>query len=246
MLHAECYGTGMDELTAAVTENGFAVIPGVLSPLRVEEVIDAVEVASVATAGKGGTRNLLDRVPGIRDLAEVDPIRGLVERVLGRNPFAARAILFDKTPTTNWKVPWHQDLTISVEARLDVAGFGPWTVKEGVVHVQPPTAILESMLAVRIHLDDCGEDNGPVRVIPGSHRRGRLTMEQIQAAQSESPIVTCPVGSGGVLLMRPLLLHASSAAVSPAHRRVIHIEFSSTELPGGLLYAGVCRRRNSQ
>jgi len=193
-----------------------------------------------------GIRNLLDRVPSVRDLAELDPIRALVERVLGGNAFASRAILFDKTPTTNWKVPWHQDLTISVEARLDVAGFGPWTVKEGVVHVQPPVAILESMLAVCIHLDDCGEDNGPIRVIPGSHRRGRLTMEQVQTAQSESPIFSCPVASGGVLLMRPLLLHASSAAVSPVHRRVIHIEFGSTELPGGLRYAGVCPRRNSQ
>jgi len=230
----------------SVAENGFAVIPSVLSRFQVGALIDAVEVANGPTAGKGGIRNLLERVPSVRDFADVDPIRALVEHLLGRNAFASRAILFDKTPTTNWKVPWHQDLTISVEARLDVAGFGPWTVKEGVLHVQPPIAILESMLAVRIHLDDCSEDNGPIRVIPGSHRRGRLTMEQIQTAQSESPSVPCPVGSGGVLLMRPLLLHASSAAVSPGHRRVIHIEFGSTDLPGGLRYAGVCPRRNSQ
>jgi ectoine hydroxylase-related dioxygenase (phytanoyl-CoA dioxygenase family) len=233
----------MDGVMTAVAENGFAIVPAVLSPSQIGELM--VDVENIESAGKGGIRNLLDRVPRVRDLAEVDPIRSLVERVLGSSAFASRAILFDKTPTTNWKVPWHQDLTISVEARADVAGFGPWTVKEGVVHVQPPIAILESMLAVRIHLDDCGEDNGPIRVIPGSHRRGRLTMEQIQTAPSESPVLSCPVGPGGVLLMRPLLLHASSAAVSPAHRRVIHIEFGSTELPGGLRYAGVCPRRSS-
>jgi ectoine hydroxylase-related dioxygenase (phytanoyl-CoA dioxygenase family) len=149
-------------------------------------------------------------------------------------PSPLSGTLFDKTPDANWKVPWHQDLSIAVQQKIPIDGFGPWSVKAGVVHVQPPAAILETMLAVRIHLDDCNEENGPVRVIPGSHQHGRLTAEQIRTIPSTVPSISCPVGRGGVLLMRPLLLHASSASQSPHHRRVIHIDFASGELPSGL------------
>ena len=114
-------------------------------------------------------RNLLARVPKVREFAEFAIIRRLVEPILGPHAFPSRAILFDKTPGANWKVPWRQDLTIAVQNKADVDGFGPWTIKEGLHHVQPPTEILENMLAVRIHLDECSEDNGPVRVVPGSH-----------------------------------------------------------------------------
>lgn len=107
--------------------------------------------------------------------------------------------------------------------------------KAGVLHVQPPVSVLESMLAVRIHLDDCGKSNGPVRVIPGSHLQGRLSTDQIHRF-SERPATSCTVAAGGVLLMRPLLLHASSASYLPRHRRVIHLEFASGALPGGLTW----------
>ena len=133
----------------------------------------------------------------------------------------------------NWKVPWHQDLTIEVRKKLDVSGFGPWSTKAGVVHVQPPASTLENMLAVRIHLDDCDESNGPLRVIPGSHRLGRLTSEQILRIAAQ-PAVRCTVPAGGVMLMRPLLVHASSACRDPRHRRVIHLEFAAGALPAGL------------
>jgi ectoine hydroxylase-related dioxygenase (phytanoyl-CoA dioxygenase family) len=142
-------------------------------------------------------------------------------------------LLFDKPPEANWKVPWHQDLTIAVKEKRDTPGFGPWSIKAGVLHVQPPVAVLETMLAVRIHLDDCDESNGPLRVIPGSHLLGRLSTEQIRE-MSAPPAVSCTVEAGGALLMRPLLLHASSASRSPLHRRVIHIEFASCDLPGEL------------
>lgn len=182
---------------------------------------------------KGGVRNLLG-LPSVSQVANSLSIRSLVEPVLGESAFPVRATLFDKTPGANWKVPWHQDLSIAVQARIDVDGFGPWSIKAGVVHVQPPASVLETMLAVRIHLEDCGEENGPLRVIPGSHQQGRLSAEQVQTIVGMATSVNCPVRCGGALLLRPLLLHASSASTSPMHRRVIHVDFASTELPAGL------------
>ena len=129
---------------------------------------------------------------------------------------------------------WHQDLTIAVRERHEVPGFAFWSEKAGVMHVQPPVSILENMLAVRLHLDDCGPDNGPVRVLPGSHRHGRIAESEIPAWRQRVAEVVCTVPRGGVLLMRPLLLHASSPAVSPSRRRVVHIEYAADGLPGGL------------
>jgi ectoine hydroxylase-related dioxygenase (phytanoyl-CoA dioxygenase family) len=215
---------------------GFAIIPMVLAATEVDALLLAVETVSLpeANAARGGVRNLIERVPKVRELAASSAIRSLVESILGKEAFAVRGIFFDKTPEANWKVPWHQDLTIAVAEKRPVPGFGPWTVKDGVQHVQPATEVLEGMLAVRIHLDECGPDNGPVRVLPGSHLNGRLGAEQIQTWQEKAPAFSCVVGRGGVLLMRPLLLHASSAANSANHRRVIHLEFATSGLPDGL------------
>jgi ectoine hydroxylase-related dioxygenase (phytanoyl-CoA dioxygenase family) len=153
-----------------ITEAGFAIFPNALSPAEVDNLLAAVE--RVNNPGRGGIRNLLDRMPEVRALTRSPSIRRLVEPILGEHSFAARGILFDKTPEANWKGPWHQDLTIAVQDRIEATGFGPWTIKEGVDHVQPPTGILESMLAVRIHLDDCNEKHGPHKVIAGSHQMG--------------------------------------------------------------------------
>jgi ectoine hydroxylase-related dioxygenase (phytanoyl-CoA dioxygenase family) len=145
-------------------------------------------------------------------------------------------LLFDKTPDANWKVAWHQDLTIAVRERIDVPGYGPWSVKGGVVHVQPPTAVLEQMLAVRVHVDACGPENGPLRVLPGSHREGRLSQSEVDLRVKEGEPVRCAIARGGVLAFRPLLLHSSSQAAEPARRRVVHFEFAAAELSGGLAW----------
>jgi ectoine hydroxylase-related dioxygenase (phytanoyl-CoA dioxygenase family) len=140
---------------------------------------------------------------------------------------------FNKTRSSNWKVVWHQDLTIAVRERRDVDGFGPWTMKAGVLHVQPSAEVMGSILSIRLHLDDSGLDNGPLRVIAGSHREGRLSAKQIGGWEKENS-VTCTVPKGGALVMRPLVLHASSACAIPKSRRVIHLEFATAELPHGL------------
>jgi ectoine hydroxylase-related dioxygenase (phytanoyl-CoA dioxygenase family) len=121
-----------------------------------------------------------------------------------------------------------------VKQRIDVAGFGPWSVKAGVRHVQPPVRVLENMLTVRVHLDDCGPDNGPLNVLPGSHAAGVLKAAEIESWRRNQAPMSCVARAGDAVLMRPLLLHASSVALRPGHRRVIHIEFAGTDLPGGL------------
>ena len=185
------------------------------------------------TPTQAGIRNLLELVPSIRTLAQSPEIRSLVTPILGERAHVVRGIFFDKQPTANWKVPWHQDLTIAVKNRLEIPDFHPWSVKAGIPHVRPPVAILEQMLTVRIHLDRTDESNGALKVIPGSHLQGRLTAPEIDRWK-QSPAISCNCQAGGILLMRPLLLHASSIAISPNHRRVIHLEYASQPLPSGL------------
>ena len=161
----------------------------------------------------------------------------MAETVLGGGAFVTRAILFDKTPDANWSVPYHQDGTIAVRNQVPVAGFGPWSTKDGVMHVQPPARVLERMVTIRIHVDPCGASNGPLTVLPGSHARGFLTDAEIASWKSAVAPVVCTADAGVAVVMRPLLLHASPKALTPAHRRVIHLEFAEGPLPGGLEWA---------
>ena len=179
-----------------------------------------------------GVRNLLEICPAVRKLA-IDPrIRRLVTPVLGEPAFAVRAIFFDKASDANWSLFWHQDNVISVCERADAPGFVGWSRKAGVWQVQPPADVLAGMMAIRVHLDDSRADNGPLRVLPGSHRFGWI--EGLEARKQRVPEVICTVGCGGIVAMRPLLLHASAGSDSADRRRVIHLEFANAELPHGL------------
>lgn len=217
------------DLALAVERDGWAVTPPVVPQLEIDRLL--TELAPLASADRGGVRNVLETSPAVRALSTSPAVRSVAEAVLGLGCFAVRAILFDETPQANRKVVWHQDVTIAVRARASVAGFGPWSEKEGVPHVQPPVELLERMLAVRVHLDDRGAENGPVRVLPGSHRVGRLSGEAIDAWRAGATPVDCLAERGGVLAFRPLILHASSPAERAGHRRVVHVEFASEELP---------------
>jgi len=119
-------------------------------------------------------------------------------------------------------------------------GFGPWSSKEGVTHVQPPVGVLERMVSVRLHLDDCAASNGPLRVIPGSHASGRLSVAEIAAIRAREPECVCVARAGDLLVLRPLLLHASSAATAPGHRRVLHVEYACEPLPAGMDWFEQC------
>ena len=178
-------------------------------------------------------RNLLHASPRVAQLARSATLLSLVKKFGRASVFPVRAIFFDKTPAANWLVPWHQDLAIAVAKRIETPGFTGWSVKDGAPHVLPPREILDSMITVRLHLDDCTFDNGALKVIPGSHADGVLAdAEYAQWKQRDS--VICEVPKGGVLLMHPLLLHASAPATNPNHRRVLHLEYATTELPNGL------------
>ena len=215
-----------EELANTVEWDGFAIIPRCLDNSLIKRLSGSLDDTQY------GQRNLL-REPVIQELARSQEVRRVITPVLGPNSFAVKGILFNKTEKSNWKVPWHQDLTITVKERIEAEGFGPWTIKGGVVNVQPSENVLRGILAIRIHLDANDHHNGPLRVIPGSHKLGRLTAEQI-AKWDKSESVKCLVPRGGALLMRPLLLHASSASLLPKSRRVIHLEYSSADLPNGL------------
>ena len=220
------YGEGM--LKEIVAENGFSVIDSFVSDNVVETLLSAV--TNELGSDRAGTRQLHQRVPAIGTFLRSPALVTLIQKLLPGG-FAVRSIFFDKTPETNWRVAWHQDLSICVNERHDAAGFSAWSMKESIHHVRPPTGILERMLTVRLHLDDCDEENGPLRVIPGSHRKGRLSSEEIAAWRNKGPIETCVVPRGGAVIMKPLLLHSSSPATNPSHRRVLHIEFASEALP---------------
>ena len=225
--------------------NGFAIVENVITQEGVSSFIETLsplqeEVAQVS----GGIRNLMRRSPAIAELAQSDAIRTLVTPILGPEIFPVRAIFFDKTPEANWKIPWHQDVTIAVKGRKECEGYGPWSVKAGVLHVQPPAAVSEQMLSVRIHLDDCPASNGALRVIPGSHRLGKLRHAETDLVVAENESVTCEVDTAGALIMRPLLLHASSESNSAnelTHRRVIHLDYASTSLPCGMAWYETAR-----
>ena len=207
-------------------ERGYALVHNAVA----RAVLDNVE--SKVDCQHAGQRNLLS-VTAIRELASSKLIHELVDPVLGPNTFAVRSILFNKQPGANWKVVWHQDCVVAVRQKRTVSGWGPWSVKEGVHHVRPPAELLARMVSLRIHLDDCGALNGPLRVLPGSHRHKILSDEQRLRWPKENA-VTCVADRGDAILMRPLLLHASSAAAVPTNRRVIHIEFAAEDLPDGM------------
>lgn len=218
-----------EEQRRALDADGFA---------RVDDLVRAPVLSELAAAFRdelvrAGRRDGL-RLDAVRALAAAEPIRAVVRMVLGPQAFAIRATLFDKTMASNWLVEWHQDATVAVRARRDVPGFTAWSVKAGVAHARAPADVLASMLALRVEVDGTDAARGPLRVVPGSHRHGLLGAAAIARVVAATPAVECHVPAGGALLMRPLLLHASSRAAGPGHRRVVHLEFAAGELPGGL------------
>lgn len=209
---------------------GYGAIPGAFSPMEAARLIGLIPSLN----GQAGTRRLLDH-SWCWELAGDPRVAQLVASILGSNARPIRAILFDKAPGRNWNLGWHQDTKIALrQARPQTPGYSGWTTKEGCAHALPPVQVLESCVAVRIHLDDCPSENGPLQVIPGSHLLGirpEPTEEEVRRA------VTLTASQGDVIWMRPLVFHGSPKAEKAGHRRVIHIEFSSAELPEGLDWA---------
>lgn len=204
---------------------GYEIVPEVIAPAQRDEAAEALgEVNHECRRG-------ILAIPSVARLARSARLVDLMSSKLAAPAFPVRAIFFNKSPLGSWVVPWHQDVTIAVKARAEVPGYGPWSLKEGVTHVQPPLEILEQMLTLRLHLDDCDEENGALKVIPSTHRLGRLGARQIGFLRDRQAATLCRARAGDALLMRPLLLHASGHSRSERHRRVVHIEYATCRLP---------------
>lgn len=223
-------------MTPEFLSNGFSVHHGQLSEDNLHSLEQALETFRQDKTA-AGVRNLLSRCEAIHQLAVTGAIYQLAGVLLGAAPQPVRGILFDKTPESNWYVTWHQDLSIPVNAKSELPGYGPWSIKDDVVHVQPPAAILEQMVSLRIHLDDCDEQNGAIKFIAGSHLHGVLDRDAIEQWKEQHRETICPAVRGDIIAMRPLILHASSAAKAPRRRRVLHLEYATAELPTGLDWA---------
>lgn len=189
-------------------------------------------------ADQAGIR--ISGVAGLRAfLAPDGSIGSIAERVLGPLSRPVRAILFDKTAVTNWSLAWHQDRTICVRRRIEVDGFGPWTIKGGLHHVAPPFDLLTRMVTLRVHLDDVPATNAPLLIAPGSHREGLVPVAKITEVVRRRGTQACVAEAGDVWLYSTPILHASEAAIDPVHRRVLHLDFAAEDLPGGLEWLGV-------
>ncbi|HEX3152382.1 MAG TPA: phytanoyl-CoA dioxygenase family protein [Gemmataceae bacterium] len=219
--------------------DGFALLSGVFSDVDCDRLLadwaDACRIGDdglmrSAAGTVYGARNILDRWAGAVEMIRQPLMMNSLRALLG-DPFGlVRVLYFDKPPGESWALPWHKDLAIAVrDNSLASSHFERPTVKYGVPHVEAPVWLLEQMLTARVHLDEVTDENGPLRVLPGSHVGGKKA-----GSVANEVRITC--GRGDMLLMRPLLSHCSGHARegTSRHRRIMHFEFSSVvELPDG-------------
>jgi len=177
--------------------------------------------------------------PALPALLAIGPIHAIAAYHLGPLAQPVRAILFDKTPATNWSLGWHQDRTIAVRARADVPGYGPWSTKQGIQHVEPPFKITEAMVTLRLHLDDAPTANAPLLIAPGSHRLGRIPEDAIADTVARYGTLACLADAGDVWSYATPILHASGAAQGEHRRRVLQVDYAATALPEPLVWLGL-------
>jgi ectoine hydroxylase-related dioxygenase (phytanoyl-CoA dioxygenase family) len=221
--------------------NGFTTVDNIYTTDEIDSILLHINNANTdrdtfrKSSDLFAIRQFLKEIPAVFDKVFNDNLKTLLTELLGDKYFVVKSIYFDKPQTSNWYVSYHQDLTISVDRKLDLEGFELWTTKQNQFAVQPPLDILQSVVTVRIHLDNTNENNGALKVVPGSHLKGVYRPETINwTTESE---VSCNVSKGGVMIMKPLLLHSSGRTTNNEQRRVIHIEFSNQELPAELNWA---------
>ena len=215
-------------------DDGFAVISEVIPPSQCEVIVGYIQDSGRSVTG---ARTLLSE-RWCRELAASVRRHPALARILPAESVAVQCTLFEKSPDRNWLVSIHQDLSIPVKERLPHDELIGWSMKEGALFVQPPAGVLESLTAIRLHLDDCGPGTGGLRVVPGSHVFGRIGPERAAEIRAERGEVEPTVNRGDVLAMRPLVLHASSKARISALRRVLHFVFGPPSLPFGLSWPG--------
>lgn len=220
-------------MTLSLERDGAELLAGaILDALdRLETLVRNLDV-------RAGQR--LNQLPGLSDLlAPQGAVGRHVAKRLGPEAKPVRALLFDKTADNNWGLAWHQDRTIAVRERIEVAGFGPWTIKSGMPHVAPPIEILARMITVRVHLDPVPVDNAPLLIAPGSHRLGIVAEAKIDKAVKRCGTVACLAQPADLWLYSTPILHASPSARKPLRRRVLQVDYAVLGLPGGLQWLGI-------
>lgn len=217
-------------------DDGFSLIDNFISDDHINNIVN--EFNSLPITGKvGGLRNANAKLATVGAYAKSEGVLEYAARFLPSRPMLVRAIIFNKTHKNNWLVTWHQDKTVAVSEQFERDGWGSWSVKDGTIHVQPPLDVLNQMITFRIHLDDSNQENGCLKVIPRSHSVGIIPQANIAAYTYEHKPHECIAKRGSALVMRPHILHSSSKASQPSQRRVLHLEFSSYQLPPGITWA---------
>lgn len=215
---------------------GFEILEDLVAPDVVQSLLAELMQLKLEPL-RGGIRRIEQRVPQVAALANSSSLISVARKYLSGQPELVRAIYFDKSPDNNWLVTWHQDRTVAVSNQFEADGWGPWSIKSGAWHVQPPIDVLKEMVTIRIHLDDATVSNGCLNIISGSHTLGILTVEEVQVKVHQEQAVYCEVPAGGVVIMRPHILHSSGKSVSSIPRRILHFEYSSYKLPEGITWS---------
>ena len=226
---------------AEINSEGFSIINNVFTENEIENLISLIESKTAnnqenATFRKSqdlfAIRQFHKEIPETLDFIFNKNLKEIIESNFGKDFFITKSIYFDKPEKSNWFVAYHQDLTISVDQKIAAENFENWTVKQNQFAVQPPTEVLENNFTIRIHIDKTTKDNGALKVINNSHSKGILRIENLDFEKEKETI--CEVEKGGIMIMKPLLFHASNKTTNNERRRVIHIEFSKQQLPNGL------------
>jgi ectoine hydroxylase-related dioxygenase (phytanoyl-CoA dioxygenase family) len=221
----------LEDYKSEIVDQGFAVLPNLVTLADVSGVLDALSTP-LSLRSRVGIRHALSN-PAVSRLARDPSLLQIANRVVGSGAFPFRATLFDKSPVSNWLVVWHQDTAWPLRQKIEADGWGPWSVKAGIIYAHAPASALDQVLALRLHLDDSTKQNGPLRVLPGTHTLGVLSDEAIHQLAEKIPPHECEVPRGGILAMRPLIVHASSKSQSSAMRRVLHIEYAASAITSG-------------
>lgn len=215
------------QTTSNFQRNGFDIVPNLLPAADIEALVEALAAYPVARS-RAGIRHAMQN-PAVAAAVRDARLSDLASSMLGGRVVAYRATLFDKSPDSNWLVVWHQDTALLRREHEPAAGWGPWSRKEGVHYAHAPAHALKEVVALRLHLDDSNAENGPLRVLPGTHTLGVLSDDELHVLSEQIQLVDCLTTKGGVVAMRPLLVHASSKSKSELRRRVLHIEYTSAE-----------------
>jgi ectoine hydroxylase-related dioxygenase (phytanoyl-CoA dioxygenase family) len=207
-----------------MADTGYWIEEGILSAQECDQLTERL-VRGIAKRGRAGARHLMSN-PDVALLAADRRLLDLASQTLGGRAIPYRATLFDKSGRANWLVIWHQDTALPLVSQVPSTEWGPWSTKAGMLYAHAPAWALERILALRVHLDAATSQNGALRIIPASHRQGVLTDEAVFRMARNQKAVDCVVDRGGVLAMRPLLIHSSSKVEVDLPRRVLHIEYA--------------------